>query len=131
MRRKLIPLLVCLLAATAASAQPGGGGGGRGRGGGGGGGGSGGGSSAPGPSAPKRAPTAFNQIQFVGVVKALDTASGRVTISYDPVESINWPSGTQPFPVAKSAMLEGVTVGEKVRFTLDSGEISSLKPFTP
>jgi Cu/Ag efflux protein CusF len=127
MRRKLIPLLVCLLAATAAYAQPGGGGGGgRGRGGGGGGSSSSGGS---GPAAPKKAPTPMNQIQFTGVVKAVDTATGRVTISYDPVESINWPSGTQPFPVAKSALLDGVTVGEKVHFTIDSGEISSLKPF--
>ena len=126
MRKHLLPLLVCLLAATAAYAQPGGGGGGRGRGGGGSGSSSGGGTA---PSAPKRAPTPVNQLQIIGVVKAIDTASGRVTISYDAVEAINWPPGTQPFPVAKSAMLDGVTVGEKVRFTVDSGEISSLKPF--
>ncbi len=115
MRKLLIPVLICLLAASAASAQPGGG---RGRGGGGGGG-------AP-PSAPKkRAPTP----EFIGIVKSIDAATGRLTISYDAVEVINWPPGTQPFPVAKSAMLEGITVGEKVRFTLDSGEIATLKPF--
>jgi Cu/Ag efflux protein CusF len=114
MRRKLVPVLVCLLAATAVHAQSGGGGG-RGHGGGG-----------P-PSAAQKKPPA--QPEFIGVVKAIDTATGRLTISYDAVESINWPPGTQPFPVAKSAMLEGVTVGEKVRFTLDSGEIATLKPF--
>ncbi|HLZ76900.1 copper-binding protein [Phenylobacterium sp.] len=112
MRKLFIPLLVCLLAAGAASAQPGGG---RGRGGGG-----------PPPSAPKKRPVTP---EFIGVVKSIDAATGRLTISYDPVEVINWPAGTQPFPVAKSAMLEGVTVGEKVRFTLDSGEIATLKPF--
>jgi Cu(I)/Ag(I) efflux system protein CusF len=110
MRKLLIPVLVCLMAATAAQAQPGGG---RGRGG-------------PPPSAAKKRPTTP---EFIGVVKAIDATTGRLTISYDAVESINWPSGTQPFPVAKSAMLQGVTVGEKVRFTLDSGDIATLKPF--
>lgn len=114
MRKLLIPVLVCLLAASAATAQPGGG---RGRGGGGGG---------PPSSTPKKRPATP---EFIGVVKAVDAATGRLTISYDAVEVINWPAGTQPFPVAKSAMLEGVTVGEKVRFTLDSGEIATLKPF--
>jgi Cu/Ag efflux protein CusF len=117
MRRHLIPVLICLLAASAASAQPGGG---RGRGGGGGG------ASRPPPSAPKKPPATP---EFIGVVKSIDAPTGRLTISYDAVEVINWPAGTQPFPVAKSAMLEGVTVGEKVRFTLDSGEIATLKPF--
>ena len=113
-RKALVPVLICLLAASAASAQPGGGGGGRGRGGGG-----------P-PPAQKKAPSAP---EFIGVVKAVDVPTGRLTIAYDGVESINWPPGTQPFPVAKSAMLDGVKVGDKVRFTLDSGSIATLKPF--
>jgi Cu(I)/Ag(I) efflux system protein CusF len=130
MTRKILLLpLICLLAATAASAQPGGGGG-RGRGGGGGGGrppsGS---SSSSAPSAPKRAPTPANQLQIIGVVTAIDAAAGRVTINYEPVEALNWPAGTQPFPLAKTALLEGLTVGEKVRFSVDSGEIWVLKPF--
>jgi Cu(I)/Ag(I) efflux system protein CusF len=113
MRRRLLPVLICLLAASAASAQPGGGG--RGRGGGGG----------PPPAARKPPSTP----EFIGVVKAIDPPTGRLTIAYDGVESINWPPGTQPFPVAKSAMLDGVKVGDKVRFTLDSGSIATLKPF--
>lgn len=110
MRKSLLPILVCLLAASAAQAQPGGGR----RGGGG-----------PPPAAQKRPATP----EFIGVVKAVDTATGRLTIAYDAMEALNWPPGTQPFPVAKSSMLQGVTVGQKVRFTLDSGEIASLKPF--
>jgi Copper binding periplasmic protein CusF len=113
LRRRLLPVLICLLAASAASAQPGGGG--RGRGGGGG----------P-PAAPRKPPSTP---EFIGVVKAIDVPTGRLTITYDGVESINWPPGTQPFPVAKSAMLDGVKVGDKVRFTLDSGSIATLKPF--
>jgi Cu(I)/Ag(I) efflux system protein CusF len=111
MRRRLLPVLICLLAASAAYAQPGGG---RGRGGGG-----------P-PAAARKPPSAP---EFVGVVKAIDVPTGRLTIAYDGVESINWPPGTQPFPVAKSAMLDGVKIGDKVRFTLDSGSIATLKPF--
>lgn len=67
----------------------------------------------------------------VGVVQAIDVAGGRVTIAYEPIEGINWPAGTMPFVVAKSALLEGVVAGEKVRFRLESQQIAELKPFTP
>ena len=116
MRKVLTPLLIGLLAATAAYGQPGGGrGGGRPPGG------------QGGP--PRRAPKPLNQLEIIGVIQAVDTTAGRVTIAYEPVEQMNWPAGAQPFPVGKSALLNGVTVGEKVRFTLDSGEITTLKPF--
>lgn len=36
-----------------------------------------------------------------------------------------------PFQVAKSALLEGVVPGEKVRFRLESRQIAEPKPFTP
>jgi hypothetical protein len=125
MFKRIAPLLVCLLAiaATAADAQPGGG---RGRGG------------PPGaasrpapPPAPKRPPSAASLLPIVGVVKAIDLPGGRLTIAYEVVESLNWPAGTQPFPVSKTAMLSDVTVGEKIRFAIVSGEISGLAPFDP
>jgi Cu/Ag efflux protein CusF len=124
MFKRLTPFLICLLAATTVFAQPGGG---RGRGGGGPPGGSG--PSPAGPSAPKRAPTPVDKLEIIGVIKEIDRGTGRVTIAYEPVEALGWPAGAQPFPVAKSALLEGATVGEKVRFSLDSGQISALKPF--
>jgi hypothetical protein len=34
-----------------------------------------------------------------------------------------------PFAVAKPELLAGVTTGEKVRFKLDSEQITDLKPF--
>ncbi len=73
----------------------------------------------------------MSEVFAVGVVQSIDLASGRVTIAYEPIESINWPAGTMPFVVAKSALLEGVTPGEKVRFRLESQQIADLKPFTP
>ncbi len=127
MLKRLAPILVLFLTVGVAHAQIGGGhrGGGRG-----------GGSDGSKPSSSSNAPsskaaTPANKLQFVGVVKAIDVPTGRITIAYEPVEAINWPAGTQPFPVAKTAMLTAATVGQKVRFNLDSGEISALAPFDP
>jgi Cu/Ag efflux protein CusF len=137
MLKRVAPVLVVLMLASAAHAQMGGGGGmGGGHRGGGGGGGKGGGSGGSKPASssnapPSKAATPVNQLQFVGVVKAIDVPTGRITIAYEPVEAINWPAGMQPFPVAKTAMLTAATVGQKVRFNLDSGEISALAPFDP
>ena len=122
-------LAVALLtAATAAHAQSrGGGGGGRGK--------RGGGSppAAPspntGPAPAKTGPVPTSKIDIVGVVKEIAPAGDRVTIAYEEVEALNWPAGANSFVVAKSDLLKGVTPGEKVRFRLDSQEISYLAPF--
>ncbi len=116
MLKRIAPVLICLMAASASAvvAQPGGG---RGRGGG------------PTGARPAAAAKAFKPPEIIGVVKAVDAATGRITISYDTVEALNWPPGTQPFPVAKTALMSGVTVGEKVRFSLESGEISAIRAF--
>lgn len=121
MLKRLIPLLmICLAVASAAQAQ---GGGGRGRGGGGGGG-------RGGPPAGSASPAKpFSEPEIVGVVKAIDVDSGRVTIAYEAVEALNWPAGTQPFGVSKSALLKDLTVGEKVRFRLESQQIATIRPF--
>ena len=124
---------LCLLTASAANAQFGGGHGGGGRGGGGGGGGqspsgappSGGG----GPPAGKVVPP--DQIDIVGVVQSIDPATDRITIAYQPVDALDWSAGTKPFEVAKSSLLQGVTVGEKVRFRLESLQIYVLQPYVP
>ena len=134
-RRLVFCLTICLLAATAAHAQMGGGGGpggggggGRGHGGRGGGAPSGGGTTAmPTAPIPRQKPT--NEIEIVGVVRAIAPDTGRVTIAYEAVDALNWPAGTMPFVVSKSALLKDVTVGEKVRFRLDSQQIADLKPF--
>jgi Cu/Ag efflux protein CusF len=68
-------------------------------------------------------------IEIVGVITAIDKATSRVTIAYEPVEELNWPKGTMPFPVAKDALLEGRKVGDKVRFKVESHEIYALDPF--
>ena len=106
--------------------MPGGGGhGGHGRGGG-----HGGPPSAGAPAPPRAPDKPASQVDIVGVVKAVDQANGRITISYEEVEALNWPAGTMPFAVAKTALLQQATVGEKVRFRIDSQEITVLEPWT-
>ena len=130
-------LMAALLIAPVADAQFGGGGGGGGGGRHGGGGSPPGGGQPPGGGAPGGARPAglsnkpADQADIIGVVQSIDAASERVTIHYQPVDALDWPEGTKPFGVAKSALLNGVTVGEKVRFRLESQQIYMLQPFTP
>jgi Cu(I)/Ag(I) efflux system protein CusF len=76
-----------------------------------------------------RPPKPLSDSDIVGVVKQIDPASGRVTIAYEPVEARNWPAGIMPFTVYKNDVLQGVTVGEKVRFKLDGQQITELQPY--
>jgi Cu/Ag efflux protein CusF len=129
MKRLTSLLAACLMIATAAHAQSqsmggGGGGGRRGK------------SRAPASSpatpttdAPTPAAKPPAKIEIVGVVTALDPQTDRITITYDAVEALNLPAGTRPFIASKDSLLNGVTVGEKVRFSLESQQISELKPF--
>jgi Cu(I)/Ag(I) efflux system protein CusF len=122
MRKPLIALVtLSLLTAGVAQAQMTGGGGGGHRGGGNGG-------AAPAANAPARA-TPVDQLDIIGVVKQIGPEPDRVTISYNAVEGLSWPAGEKPFVVAKSDLLKGVTVGQRVRFRLESQQISMLTPF--
>ena len=127
MFQRVVSVLVIALAAGPALAQPGGGGHGRG----GRNGPSSGGSttsataSTPAPKPPK--PT--NQVVITGVVQAVDPAANQITIAYDAVDELNWPRGTMPFSAYKPELLKGVTVGQRVRFKLDSQQITELTPY--
>jgi Cu/Ag efflux protein CusF len=68
-------------------------------------------------------------IDIIGVIKAIDPNNNRVTIAYEDVEALNWPAGTMPFVVSKTALLKAASVGEKVRFRLESQQISALTPY--
>ena len=134
MSKRLVPIVIlCVIAATAAHAQYGGGGGGGGEGGGGRGGHGGRGRTQAPPSNPTSTSTParppakpVSSIEIIGVIKAIDPSTNRITIAYDDVEALNWPAGTMPFVVSKSALLKAASVGEKVRFRLESQQISAL-----
>jgi Cu/Ag efflux protein CusF len=122
MLKRLIPILmICLMAAPVAEAQSG-------RGGGRPGGASGGSAPAPAPGSAAK-PHPLSETVIVGVIKAIDPATGRITIAYEAVEALGWPAGTMPFAVSKTALLSAATVGQKVRFKLEDQQISDLKPF--
>ncbi len=89
------------------------------------------GSSAPEQAKPSRRETAPDKAQITGVITAIDTASGRVTISYDEVDALNWPRGTTAFAVEKPSLLAGLGVGEKVRFRIESQQVSWIEPIGP
>ncbi len=135
MPKRVLPLALLLaLFAAAAQAQfnPGGGGGG----GGGGHGGhgrqpSGGSSTTPAPATapPPKPPKPMNEVEITGVVQALDPAALHVTIAYDAVDELGWPHGSLQFTVYRAGLLQGVTVGERVRFRLDSQQIVALAPY--
>lgn len=129
MIKRVVPLLVvCLVAAASAHAQSGPG---RGRGGGGGGRTPSGGSSTPAAAATPapKPPKPENQIEIVGVVRGIDPDAKRITIAYEAVEGLNWPAGTMPFTVYNADLLKAVSVGQRVRFKLDSQQITDLTPY--
>jgi hypothetical protein len=133
-------ILGLLLAGPAAYAQGypgggsprgggGGGGGGGGRGGGRGGGGGGGSSSGDRPPPPPNGKAvAASQIDIVGVVKEIGP-NDRITIDYEEAPTLDLPAGSRSFIVAKTSLLKDITVGEHVRFRLDSQQVSALAPF--
>jgi Cu/Ag efflux protein CusF len=131
MRSPVAPALaIVLMAATAAHAQFGGaGGGGHRHGGGSGQPPSGGSGSSSRPSAAAPRPVPVSDTDIIGVIKAIDPASNRITIAYEPVLARNWPAGAMPFVVSKPELLTGATVGEKVRFKVDSQRIVELTPY--
>lgn len=71
------------------------------------------------------APVADAPPHGIGVVGSVDVAAGTVTIAHQPIESLGWPAMTMAFKVAKPELLQQVSVGEKVEFTLDGRNMSA------
>lgn len=58
---------------------------------------------------------ATQSAQTVGVVNAIDAAKGKVTITHEPVPSLNWPAMKMGFKI-KPELSSGLAVGQKVEF---------------
>lgn len=50
----------------------------------------------------------------VGVVKNMDIKAGTVTLTHEPVKSMNWPAMNMTFQVQDKAMLDEMAVNKKV-----------------
>lgn len=79
------------------------------------------------PQPPPRPAVNISQYVAHGVVEAVDVEAGWVTLAYQPIEAMNWQAGRQPFKVAKNKLLEGVRVGDKVGFKMESQQITQLE----
>ncbi len=53
----------------------------------------------------------------IGVVDEVDAAKGIVTISHEPIKSLNWPAMTMDFVVKDKKVLAKLAKGKKVHFT--------------
>jgi Cu(I)/Ag(I) efflux system periplasmic protein CusF len=70
--------------------------------------------------------------QGMGVVKAIDTGKGTITLQHEAIAAIGWPAMTMPFKVASPNLLKVAKVGDKVTFTLHpAGMASTLTAIRP
>jgi Cu(I)/Ag(I) efflux system periplasmic protein CusF len=54
--------------------------------------------------------------EAVGVVDSVDQAKGMVTLSHEPIASLNWPAMTMDFAVKDKALFNKLIVAKKVQF---------------
>jgi len=59
-----------------------------------------------------------------GMVTAVNTADRKITFNHGPIPEIKWPAMKMEFPVAPSADLSKVKVGDRLRFTLSGSRNS-------
>ncbi|HVR91448.1 MAG TPA: copper-binding protein [Novosphingobium sp.] len=64
-----------------------------------------------------------------GTVTAIDAAEGKITLDHGAIPAVGWPAMKMAFS-AKPALLEGITVGDKVAFdvsvTGNAGEVKAI-----
>ncbi len=63
---------------------------------------------------------AMSSVLVDGVVKKIDKAAGKVTISHGPLTNLNMPAMTMVFRVKEAAWLDQMQSGGKIRFVADS-----------
>ncbi|MBB5740731.1 MAG: copper-binding protein [Brevundimonas sp.] len=66
-----------------------------------------------------------------GVVTAVDTAAGTVTINHEAIPAVGWPAMTMSF-TADPAVAQQAAVGDRVQFDLtvqgNAGEVTAIRP---
>lgn len=67
-------------------------------------------------------------INTKGIVTQIDTGTKKVTITHEPIPSVNWPAMTMRFTYEEPAMIENIKTGSHVVFDfVQQGNISQLK----
>lgn len=58
-------------------------------------------------------------VSATGVVQQVKAEQGKVKIDHDPIPALGWPKMNMYFRVKDKTVLEGVSVGDKVRFEME------------
>lgn len=68
--------------------------------------------------------TKSNEVAAVGVVEGVDASTGAVTITHEPIKSLNWPGMTMDFVAKDKALLKKLAKGKKIDFSFvdENGE---------
>ncbi len=61
-------------------------------------------------------PGAAQPASATGLVKAVDAAAGKVTLSHGPIKAFHWPPMTMTFQVRDKALFDRLVVGKTVDF---------------
>jgi Cu/Ag efflux protein CusF len=84
---------------------------------------------SPSPMASMSMPAQARVGQATGVVTAIDTSAGKITLDHGPVAELQWPAMKMAFG-ATANQLNGIAVGDKVAFkftvTGTSAEITEI-----
>ena len=68
----------------------------------------------------------------VGVITAIDKAAGTLTIKHDAIPAVDWPAMTMAFKATPPALLDGLKVGEKIKFDVKvNGSDAEVTAATP
>jgi Cu/Ag efflux protein CusF len=68
----------------------------------------------------------------VGVITAIDKASSTLTIKHDAIPAVDWPAMTMAFKATPPALLDGLKVGEKIKFDVKvNGSDAEVTAVTP
>ena len=65
---------------------------------------------------PVAPPAAQASAMSEGVVRKIDAANGKITLRHGPLANLDMPPMTMVFTAAQAGLLEGLKVGDRVRF---------------
>jgi Cu(I)/Ag(I) efflux system protein CusF len=69
--------------------------------------------------------------ESTAVVKAVDAASGAITLDHQPIPGVGWPAMTMTFKATPPSLLSGIKPGDKVAFSVriqgDKNEVTAIR----
>jgi Cu(I)/Ag(I) efflux system protein CusF len=78
------------------------------------------------------APSAAKHGRGDGVIKAIDTAAGTLTIQHGPIPAVGWPAMTMTFKAKPAILLKGLRVGQAISFDCTvrgtAADVTAVRP---